>query len=702
MKIINNIFELKKYKNEINKIKKVNYQQTYENIYCIHLSDKSAITFIENGFITTFVKKNEIIYECAMNIEPIISEVNVKDKYLLFIKHIKEYLNKTLYFPLVYEDSKFYRILKDNLYNYERLYTSISNHKKIGTDILEKVKKSPRVFFSNRNVKIFEKDLYIEYYTKKEIKNILLDIDKNSWKYIYKQDMTSKPEQLIYYNELVKQGIAYIAVVYTKKDSEVVAYRIDAIYNSKIHILKNSYKENFKKHSPGSYLLIYDLFKRYPKMEYVDLYGGPGLAKEMIETDRIKRFDMLYGDIEGIKTMENNRKKWDEKNYTNYLEGKSIKKVFDNKENVLAVTSCFGLGPVGKLNAIVDFAKDKYNWYAAGEQFDIGIFSKNIFKETCFTMNKEELKNFVSKYNIKYAIVVLKNKMARILKEIGVRVVYVDSLPFMWSEQDALEGKVPYNVDCYCAQKTLELNELSNRIFSKVKNLVWVNPIVNVGIRDLKGIEAEQKYVLINIGGLHSPTTDGLDYIDVVVKPLIEIMNDKKIYITTSSKSKKILIDYLKQYSNVFVETFEQDKFFAYVKKSDIFFTSPGLTTILESSLIKKEAIFLPPQNISQFYNIEYGKKVFSKYKEITWNCNELTLLSLKNKITETEKEVIEEINKRIKKLNSASQIVLYKNYLESILQDNFYENNLSKKILFNGVEQIIKELDEIIKETNK
>ena len=64
------------------------------------------------------------------------------------------------------------------------------------------------------------------------------------------------------------------------------------------------------------------------------------------------------------------------------------------------------------------------------------------------------------------------------MKNIGVKVIYVDSLPFMWTEKDAKNGKVPYDVDAYCAQKTLPLNNGNKEIFKKVKNLYWINPII--------------------------------------------------------------------------------------------------------------------------------------------------------------------------------------------------------------------------------
>lgn len=700
MKVIKSLSELINNKDKITVMEKSNYQQTYENIYSIHFSNKTAVTFLDNNFLTTFIKRNNDIYECPLNIEPIVTTKANQKQYLSYIENIYQELKCTLYFPLVYENSTFFRLLKEKMYKYERLYTSVVNYKRLNNGIIDRVSSSNRAFFSMRNVKKFENNFYIKYYEQIDTKKILLEIEQESWKYSVGQDMASK-EQLNYYSELIKKGVARIAVAYLKDTNELAAYRIDAEFNNKICVLKNSYKEKFEKYSLGSYMLIYDLYNHYTNCEFIDLYGGPGLAKEMIETGRIKRYDVLYGNEKIIKNLEANRKNWDDKNYKNYINGNSIKKVFQKKENILVATSCFGLGPVGKLNSIIETAKDEFNWYATGEKFDFNVLdTPNIFKDTCFTLDKEEIRKFIKENNIKYAIVVLKNKMAHILKELNIKVVYVDSLPFMWSEEDAKEGKIPYEVDCYCAQKTLELSENSQAFFSKVKRLYWVNPIVNIEkYKNIKEQKVKKNTILINLGGLHSPNTDGIDYVDVVLIPLLELLKSKKIYVTTSSSSKEILKEHLHNFKNVEVVTLEQGIFLNYVKNCELFFTSPGLTTIIESSILRDNAIFLPPQNISQFYNIEYAKQVFKYYKEITWDNGELTLNGLRKILNNDEKSVIQNINKEIKKMNNTKVILRYKKYLDYKLKQKMSENLSSKSKLYNGSEQIINILKKIIKE---
>lgn len=697
MIVIKNIDELSDYEELIRGLNISNYQQTYENIYSIYLSNDSAISFLDKDMFTILTKRDDNIYECPLNIEPIINSNNSSKELLEFINNIKEYLGKTIYFSLIYEDSNFYKLLNNDLYTYDRLYTSICDYSKIA-NILDRVLSSERVHYSNRNVKKFNNNLYIKYYSNMDPTDIIVSIEKDSWKNIAKQDMINKKEQLLYYSSLVKLGIANIAVSYMKDSNDIVSYRLETIYNNKVHVLKNSFKEKYKKYSPGSYMLISDLYDNYKDYNYVDLYGGPGLVKDMIETRRVNRYDMLIGEEDIIKDLEVRRKRWDLKNYSNFLNDKSIKDIFNKKENILAVTSCFGLGPVGKLSAIVEASKNDFNWYASGEEFDINIFNdKNIFIDKCFTMDKEILKEFLDKYNIKYALVVLKNKMARLLLELGIKVIYVDSLPFMWSMEDANSGKVPYNVDCYCAQKTIELSSMSKEIFSKVKNLVWVDPIVNKNNINLSN--KKSNYILVNIGGLHSPSTNGYDYVDVVIKNLIRIYKDYKIIITTSLKSSIYLKEDLKEYSNVDVKTLKQREFFKYINNAKLFITSPGLTTILESRNILDKVVFLPPQNISQFYNVEYGKKIFKYYKELTWNNNKLTIDGLNKYLELDEHGVIEVINNEISKMNNESEKETYMNYMKSILDSYYIENKDNDNITFNGVNEVIENIKKVMGE---
>lgn len=55
------------------------------------------------------------------------------------------------------------------------------------------------------------------------------------------------------------------------------------------------------------------------------------------------------------------------------------------------------------------------------------------------------------------------------------------------------------------------------------------------------------------------------------------------------------------------------------------FFTSPGLTTIYETYGMNIKTIILPPQNLSQFYNVSVAKNICKEVKVVDWEYDSLS-----------------------------------------------------------------------------
>ena len=145
------------------------------------------------------------------------------------------------------------------------------------------------------------------------------------------------------------------------------------------------------------------------------------------------------------------------------------------KRNIIIGTNNFGLGPVGKVSSIVTGLSDEYSFFACGNEFDLNIFKDGTFKDTLFSKDKEKIANFIKKHKINYAIVVLDVELATILMDLNVKVIFVDSLPFMWTQADIDEGLLPLDATVYCAQKCCNLTEASKKVLAQVKNLKWVS-----------------------------------------------------------------------------------------------------------------------------------------------------------------------------------------------------------------------------------
>lgn len=359
-----------------------------------------------------------------------------------------------------------------------------------------------------------------------------------------------------------------------------------------------------------------------------------------------------------------------------------------NKINVIIGTNNFGLGPVGKVSSIVNNSLKEINWYACGNEFDLSIFKKNTFKDILFTRDEDKIKEFVQKNNISYGVVVLDVVLAKILMKLNVKVLFVDSLPFMWTQADIDEGLLPLNADYYCAQKCINLTKASEKVLSQMKNLVWINPIQNKP--NNKYIPFKEKYIHINVGGLHSPIGNGESYIETVLIPIVNILNklNKKIIISGGSNAKKSILKIFSEHNidmtNIKVETLIQEDFLSSINNSTLFLTSPGLTTIYETSSLNKPTILLPPQNLSQFYNIEYAKKILNKYKVLNWETDKLNFKYLEKILDKGETYVVDEIYKYITELINTDFIDEFSKRFESILYEK-YSSKIQSDFSING-----------------
>ncbi len=328
---ITNLRELNKYKNTITIItsKAINSWFSFDTIKAIMLAYKNIYLVLVNGdMICVFKKRNIDILESVVDIEPIYNLKKDKNiKWNNFFDYLLKLTNsKTIYFPLVYENSEFYKHFNKNpiLKICKRLYTSICDFK----DLNSINKKMIYSYLHNNIINQINKLFCIERYTKANIIDKLTKIESNSWKSIVKQDLVSKKEDLIFYSELVKRGIATCSILEDNQNKIPIAYRLDCIIGNNLIQLKTSYNEDYRKYKPGTYLLLYDLLKMQ-NIEHIDLYGGPNTVKNTIETRKIDRYDFLYGENDCSEKLIENRINWDKKNWDNFIERKGIRKVYE-------------------------------------------------------------------------------------------------------------------------------------------------------------------------------------------------------------------------------------------------------------------------------------------------------------------------------------------------------------------------------------
>ena len=340
MIFINKISELKKHRKLIDQLF-INYGQThfhhYFGIESSLIQNKSNDFYViidsKNLIVTSFKKISPNIWECFFKGIPFLSPKNIDPHTIeIFLQKAKFGLSaSTLYFPLIFRTSSasFESKDRDLFYIYERLPDQIIKPPFLQKEIWKRVKKRYGSRAERQKTK-FEKNLYIKTFTKINIMEKLVNVESNSWKRLYKQDMISRDNQIEFYNHLVRTGLAEITLAYNDK-GRPIAFRIDVEINKILYVLKWSYDNDYKKYSPGFYLLTVDLFKRHreAKFEYIDLYGSLDNLKALIKTDELERVDIILSDCpKEAKQISEKKLAYDTKVRNNYKNRNGIQKLF--------------------------------------------------------------------------------------------------------------------------------------------------------------------------------------------------------------------------------------------------------------------------------------------------------------------------------------------------------------------------------------
>lgn len=351
---------------------------------------------------------------------------------------------------------------------------------------------------------------------------------------------------------------------------------------------------------------------------------------------------------------------------------------------ILACAVGFGLGPGGKLCSVVEKNKH-YEWYACGDELDLSVYDSNPFLDVCWTRDRKELYAFIKKYDIYFAVNVLDPEMATLLEEFGLRVLYIDSLSFMWTGADY----IPNNVYAYCAQKYPDYK--LNPALASIKNYIWVEPIIPEFTKT-----NQEDYIVLNFGGLYSPFGDGIEYFKLIMDSLTEILGDKKVYI---SGGKNVVELIQRNYPQYCCKTYSHLEFLKLVSGAALFFTSPGLTTIYETSGMDIKTIILPPQNLSQFYNISVARDICKEVKVLDWRCDSLSMKALGQFKDEPEEKAVLYIYQQIRSLflNDDYRKTM-RLHLRSFINESYRKNDFTS-FGTNGLQQVSAILQKMVEE---
>ncbi|MFG2134825.1 hydroxymethylcytosylglucuronate/cytosylglucuronate synthase [Streptomyces sp. NPDC048751] len=319
----------------------------------------------------------------------------------------------------------------------------------------------------------------------------------------------------------------------------------------------------------------------------------------------------------------------------------------------------FGWGSAGKLSSVLGALRSRTDLEVTGIGTELGrpvLADLGITRwRTVDASDAAQVDALVAELAPDLALVILDPALATALQGAGCPVIYVDSLPFLWTEHDPL----PVDVELYCAQRTLPLPPAAESALGRVRNLTWVPPIVpdSAGLAraasraESGAVGRDAGLAVLNLGGLHSPFTGGTDdsYQRLVLKPALDALSRagaERVVITGNLPPDAVL-------PRTGAMTVEARKcahgdFVDLLLRAGRIMTSPGLTTLLEIAAIDRNAVLLPPQNLSQVLNGDLVEQACSARLRTSWPGQVLTRASIDTWHRQGEEYAVERMRAHI------------------------------------------------------
>ncbi|CAM5648507.1 Hydroxymethylcytosylglucuronate/cytosylglucuronate synthase OS=Kitasatospora aureofaciens OX=1894 GN=HS99_0002670 PE=4 SV=1 [Kitasatospora aureofaciens] len=235
-----------------------------------------------------------------------------------------------------------------------------------------------------------------------------------------------------------------------------------------------------------------------------------------------------------------------------------------------------------------------------------------------------ELRRIVQAQRVEAALVVLDGGLAKALRACGVPVVFVDSLPFLWTDGD--RPGLPLDAEVYCVQRCVELPREGARVLADVHHLRWVDAVIaDGGVARGTAPTPHPRRALLNLGGLRAPQlADWADYPRLVLPPALEALTASgitEVHIAGNLPAwlAAQLVDSCAHPATTTVGALPHEDFLGRLAECDVLLTSPGLTTLLEAGQLGTPTLCLPPQNLSQIFNGRFHSQALGTDVRVRW-----------------------------------------------------------------------------------
>jgi hydroxymethylcytosylglucuronate/cytosylglucuronate synthase len=262
-------------------------------------------------------------------------------------------------------------------------------------------------------------------------------------------------------------------------------------------------------------------------------------------------------------------------------------------QTLLAAVCDFGWGSMGKFRLVLDRLPE----------FEVVLYGESGINRVVLDLLGSR-RPFCTKppQDCDVALVINDPALANRVGDLGIPVVYVDSLPYLWATPQEVPER--HKVKFYCAQRFPTDRLPVSGPLRDWHEIHWVDPIVPAS-----GPHRGGDGVVINVGGLHSHLVGGTvaAYLNLVLIPLLEEL--KVLNQRVSAVCGNLPADFCGKLRELLpgcraIGRQSPYEFEETLQRADLLLTSPGSTTILQAIALGLPTLLLPPQNLSQRLNM--------------------------------------------------------------------------------------------------
>ncbi len=291
------------------------------------------------------------------------------------------------------------------------------------------------------------------------------------------------------------------------------------------------------------------------------------------------------------------------------------------EKTILCDAKAFCFGPISKLLAVSEKLYEKYNIIFLVSRTS-KMLSGHAHADKIVECDTESEKDLIANEDLFKSADLFINIMnpisAKFAAERNLPIVEIDSLFWMWEN---ISNEI-LNAEIYFIQNFEGVEKQLEKFAGKIKNPVLVGPIV----KNFSSNVVRKNKLLINLGGMESASIKvgvNTNYPYVIAWILESVLSKCSSFDEIFCAGNRDILEKINRKmpnSVVRFHFFEHDDFLFQLAEAKLVISSPGLTTAFEAFNLETPILFLPPQNYSQYWNLDSFIKNNIAQGAINWN----------------------------------------------------------------------------------